>query len=472
MIDNYHHSNDGYYQSDDDYFGNSKGDFERGDNPIDRFGTDYFDENYFDGITGQIKTVDKPLNAGVNIESPYFNGVFGSITTIISIFLCSLEIGIATLYLRLSRNEYDGFNREMQNSFVVSFHNGYGKKVGVVLVKRILIYLYTLLLIIPGIIEGYKLYFVEFIMAENPNLTISQVNEISKKMTANHKTELFKLDLSFIGWYILVIMTLGLANIYAMPYIYATKALYYQNFKARCMQEYKLSPLDFMSDEERRQNYNNFNNGNNGNYGQPNYYNGNYNYAGYQGQPNYQGQQNYQAQPNYYNGNNFAGNQGQPNYYNANNTYAGNQAQQAYYNSNMGFNGAQPNYQNPNMNYNGNMPNQNYQYSNVNVNNQQFNQTTNPNYAQNGYANVSNGNYGTTSPNAQSVPNQPNSEQYGESKADAANNDGVSDEKPQNVSVDDVVNSDTVNNEVVEDLNQKPSAPQTEEVSKDADELD
>lgn len=444
VIDDYHRNN-GIYQNDDDfYFGNPNGNSGHGNNPIDNFGENFFDQNYFDGITGQIKPVSNAnsnhvnMNALLFVESPLFNSIMSCITTIITVLLYSLNIGIATLYLRLSRNQYEGFSYELNNSFVVSFHNGYWKKVGVVLVKNILVYLYTLLLIVPGIIQGYKLYFVEFIMAENPKLSISQVNEISKKMTADHKTELFKLDLSFIGWHILVILTFGIAGIYVIPYVSATKALYYQNFKVRCMQEHRLTAIDFMSDEERRQNFNNYNY-----YGQANGYNPNYNGA----------------------------NQGQPNYYNANNPYARNPYQQGNYNSNMGYNGAQPNYQNPNMNYYGNMPNQNYQYPNMNVNNQQFNQATNPNYAQNGYTNASNGVYGaqapTTPPNAQNGYN----EQNNAPKACAVDNDIVNDEKVATDSVDNITNSDIVGSEVVEEINENTNANQMNEESKNADEL-
>ena len=68
-------------------------------------------------------------------------------------------------------------------------------------------------------------------MAENPNIkTIDAIRE-GKKMMKGHNFELFVLDLSFILWYLLVLITLGIASIYVMPYTTATRANFYLKLK-------------------------------------------------------------------------------------------------------------------------------------------------------------------------------------------------------------------------------------------------
>ena len=64
---------------------------------------------------------------------------------------------------------------------------------------------------VPIVFYRYRL--MTFILAENPNLNIKQAFALSKELTEGYKFDLFKLDLSLIGWYILQILTLGLSSI-------------------------------------------------------------------------------------------------------------------------------------------------------------------------------------------------------------------------------------------------------------------
>ena len=284
-----------------DYYENDDGFSINGNNPIENFGTDNFDKNYFDGINSNILPVAN--NHFHNVS--YKNSLPDSLAIIIWVLLLSMNMGIASLYIRVIKNQYQGFGKEFSNAFKVSFDKHYFKKVGAMLVKYLLIYLWSLLFIIPGIVEYYKLYFVEYILAEYPGLTISQAKNLSKTLTNGHKGELFKMDLSFIGWGLLTIMTCGIVGIYAVPYIFTTRALYYENFKIRCKQELKISDLDFMTDEERIAMYSSQNNG----YG----FNNGYNYNAYQ-----QSQNNYGYSNQTNNSYNYVNNDGTNNSYNPN----------------------------------------------------------------------------------------------------------------------------------------------------------
>ena len=92
-------------------------------------------------------------------------------------------------------------------------------------------------------------------MCENPNLKPMEALKLSKKMVAGNRGELFALDLSFIGWWILCGISFGIASIYAIPYYLTTQALYYENFKIRALQEGRITEDDFLSQEEKANKY-------------------------------------------------------------------------------------------------------------------------------------------------------------------------------------------------------------------------
>jgi hypothetical protein len=94
-------------------------------------------------------------------------------------------------------------------------------------VTGILIFLWTLLLIIPGIIKSYAYRMVPYILADNPNMGVREAISLSNEMTMGHKFDMFVLDLSFIGWYLLGTLALGIGVLFVMPYENATNAELY-----------------------------------------------------------------------------------------------------------------------------------------------------------------------------------------------------------------------------------------------------
>ncbi|MGM9713721.1 MAG: DUF975 family protein [Prevotella sp.] len=112
------------------------------------------------------------------------------------------------------------------------------KKVWVMMIlKTIYIALWTLLLIIPGIIKTYSYAMAEFIMLDNPDVGADEAIKISMQMMKGNKLKLFLLDLSFIGWIILALLTFGLGMILLTPYIYTAHAEFYIDLKAETTAE-------------------------------------------------------------------------------------------------------------------------------------------------------------------------------------------------------------------------------------------
>lgn len=95
----------------------------------------------------------------------------------------------------------------------------YGNVVLVMFLQELFVALWSLLLVVPGIIKHYEYLMIPYILAENPGMDRQEVFKISKQMMDGHKMDAFVMDLSFIGWYLLSACTCGLLNIfYVNPY--------------------------------------------------------------------------------------------------------------------------------------------------------------------------------------------------------------------------------------------------------------
>ena len=114
------------------------------------------------------------------------------------------------------------------------FSGNYRNVVWVMFCRDIFIFLWTLLLIVPGIVKSYEYRMVPYILAENPDLSREEAFALSKRMMDGDKMNAFILDLSFIGWAILTILTFGLVGIfYYQPYLALTDAALYQTLKKK-----------------------------------------------------------------------------------------------------------------------------------------------------------------------------------------------------------------------------------------------
>ena len=114
------------------------------------------------------------------------------------------------------------------------FSGNYRNVVWVMFCRDIFIFLWTLLLIVPGIVKSYEYRMVPYVLAENPDLSREEAFALSKRMMDGEKMNAFVLDLSFIGWAILTILTCGLVGIfYYQPYLALTDAALYQTLKKK-----------------------------------------------------------------------------------------------------------------------------------------------------------------------------------------------------------------------------------------------
>lgn len=148
-------------------------------------------------------------------------------TFLVEIFLL-VPMGVA-FYNIFRKLLVTGDNNCVSNLF--DFSN-YWHKIGGMLLMGIFVFLWTLLFIIPGIIKAYSYAMTPYILDENPELSASEAIHRSRMMMQGHKFDLFWLQLSFIGWFLLCIVTAGIALLWVTPYYYTAQAAFYEEVKA------------------------------------------------------------------------------------------------------------------------------------------------------------------------------------------------------------------------------------------------
>ena len=146
------------------------------------------------------------------------------------ILLVSVPLQYVGMFNAFKVLHKDGDARVTANTFSFTF-KGYGKTLGVSLLMFLFTFLWTMLLIVPGIIKAISYSLAPFIIKDNPELTANQAINLSQKMMKGHKLRFFGLSLSFIGWGILCVFTLGIGNLWLNPYMYTTFAAFYQDVK-------------------------------------------------------------------------------------------------------------------------------------------------------------------------------------------------------------------------------------------------
>ena len=161
--------------------------------------------------------------------SSNFQYIFYSFISIASILgiLYTIFIGNVIVigksgYFIKNHNE----NPELSEMFK-GFKGNYLNVVKIMFLMNLKIFLWLFLFIVPGIIKAYEYSMIPYLLAENPNLSVSEAFSLSKQMTTGQKMDLFVLDLSFLGWIILGLICCGIGILFVLPYPEATRAEVY-----------------------------------------------------------------------------------------------------------------------------------------------------------------------------------------------------------------------------------------------------
>lgn len=145
-------------------------------------------------------------------------------SAIITLLLMPLTVTQLWFFLSLSRYEgpqlFDVFN-------IFTDGKSFFKLIGASILLGIFIALWSLLLLIPGIIKSLSYSQTYLLMKDHPEFTILEAITESKKRMKGYKGKYFLLNLSFIGWGILCLFTLGIGFLWLSPYIQTSTATFY-----------------------------------------------------------------------------------------------------------------------------------------------------------------------------------------------------------------------------------------------------
>ncbi len=125
-----------------------------------------------------------------------------------------VEIGLVAYMVKFINDEKAEFKD------IFNYSKDFGRAIGAVLLQGLFVFLWALLLIIPGIIKLISYSLVPYLMADSKydNVGITDLLKKSEEMMNGHKIDYFILNLSFIGWHILAIFTLFILEIWIVPY--------------------------------------------------------------------------------------------------------------------------------------------------------------------------------------------------------------------------------------------------------------
>ena len=153
-------------------------------------------------------------------------GVASSIIPFASLFLTGAAlIGLAAVTLTLVRNP---FMKIQWKNLLYGFETDHFLKSFVLyLLQGLLIFLWSLLFIIPGYVKAYAYSMAYYISLDRPELSAQECLEESERLMDGHKWDLFLLDLSFIGWHLLCLFTFGIGYLFLQPYVEMAKANFY-----------------------------------------------------------------------------------------------------------------------------------------------------------------------------------------------------------------------------------------------------
>ena len=152
-------------------------------------------------------------------------------TGIGAVFTGLLFFGYAAVSMELLKKK-----RVKPGALFRGMFKNFFEKWGASLLMSVYVFLWSLLLIIPGIVKSYAYAMTYYIMQENPGMSLGLAIGKSRRMMKGHKWELFLLDLSFTGWMLLGIVTFGLALFYVWPYYQAARAAFYYEIKKESKQ--------------------------------------------------------------------------------------------------------------------------------------------------------------------------------------------------------------------------------------------
>ena len=186
--------------------------------------------NLAEGITDIIDLVDpsemdSTMELGAAVLGIVASG-FGIVGLLVNIFVeNAATVGQSNYFIK---------NTDSKPTFADAFAGfkvKYLRNCGTLFLMSIKLVLWSLLLVIPGIIKFYEYAMIPYILADDAEISSKDAFKKARQMMKGNKWRLFKLNFSFIGWYALCFLTVGLGTFFLMPYLNAATAEFYVELK-------------------------------------------------------------------------------------------------------------------------------------------------------------------------------------------------------------------------------------------------
>lgn len=181
------------------------------------------------------------IYSGNLFNAEMITGLLAGIATVVILIVLVAKVFVGNL-LKMGGYRFFILNQTAQpgiGTLLDGFRSGhYVNIVLTMFLRDLFTALWSLLLVVPGIVKHYEYLMVPYIIAENPAMDYKEAFQISKQMMDGEKLEAFIMDLSFLGWYLLSAVTCGLLAIfYVNPYVQASFAEMYTFNKQKAYQQ-------------------------------------------------------------------------------------------------------------------------------------------------------------------------------------------------------------------------------------------
>jgi len=186
--------------------------------------------------------VTAPIGIPSENSEDYYSTAYLSLIIINILIILIMPLAVSLYGYRLNCLRNNEFNAKY--IFSITKPN-YFKFLFTEIVRGIFIYLWFLLLIIPGYIKAIAYSMTGYIICDNPDLSPVDAVSLSNKITKGYKWDIFVMYLSFIPWYLLGSITLGIGYIYVIPYMGITEAMFYENLKKNAIETGIATPAEF-----------------------------------------------------------------------------------------------------------------------------------------------------------------------------------------------------------------------------------
>lgn len=206
----------------------------------DDWDDDNWDDDFMSGFQQGYNSVDGTSDENIDVIRAGMAALIGFIVVFLVIFVVAIAVAFTItafllnpLELGCKRFFLRNLNMKAEVKEVCfSFDHSYMNIVKTLFFRDLYTFLWSLLFIIPGIIKAYEYQMIPYLLAEHPDMPKDQAFAMSRQMMKGQKWRAFVLDLSFLGWSILSLFTLGILGLfYVNPYKYSTKAALYETLR-------------------------------------------------------------------------------------------------------------------------------------------------------------------------------------------------------------------------------------------------